>query len=95
MPNDFERGEIIMEKSKRVLSHGKVVQGHIRSAGKQLEGIENGIRSSRNVFNSAVNDYNVKVRSFPMNLLAGVFGFKAKEGFKADPGSEKAPEVKF
>jgi len=61
----------------------------------QLEQIENGIRSSRNVFNSAVNDYNVKVRSFPMNLLAGIFGFKAKEGFKADPGSEKAPEVKF
>ena len=61
----------------------------------QLEQIENGIRSSRNVFNTAVNDYNVKVRSFPMNLLAGMFGFKSKEGFKADPGSEKAPEVKF
>jgi len=61
----------------------------------QLEQIENGIRSSRNTFNGAVNEYNVKVRSFPMNLLAGIFGFHAKEGFKADPGSEKAPEVKF
>jgi len=72
----------------------KANQNYLQLQG-QLEGIENGIRSSRNVFNSAVNDYNVKVRSFPMNLLAGVFGFKAKEGFKADPGSEKAPEVKF
>ena len=62
---------------------------------KQLEGIENGIRNSRNNFNSAVNDYNVKVRSFPMNTLAGIFGFKAKQGFTAEPGSEKAPEVKF
>ena len=72
----------------------KANQNYLQLQG-QLEGIENGIRSSRNLFNSAVNDYNVKVRSFPMNLLAGVFGFKAKEGFKADPGTEKAPEVKF
>jgi LemA protein len=62
---------------------------------KQLEGIENGIRNSRNNFNAAVNDYNVKVRSFPMNTLAGIFGFKAKPGFAAEPGSDKAPEVKF
>jgi len=62
---------------------------------KQLEGIENGIRNSRNNFNAAINDYNVKVRSFPMNTLAGIFGFKAKPGFTAEPGSEKAPEVKF
>jgi LemA protein len=61
----------------------------------QLEGIENGIKNSRKVFNDAVNEYNTKVRSFPMNILGGMFGFKAKEGFKADPGAEKAPEVKF
>ena len=61
----------------------------------QLESIENSIKSSRDNFNTAVNDYNVKVRSFPMNLLSGIFGFKAKTGFTADPGSEKAPEVKF
>jgi LemA protein len=60
-----------------------------------LEGIENGIRNSRNNFNGAVNDYNVKVRSFPMNILSGLFGFKAKTGFTAEPGSDKAPEVKF
>lgn len=60
-----------------------------------LEGIENGIRNNRNEFNAAVNDYNVKVRSFPMNLLSGIFGFKAKAGFTAEPGSDKAPEVKF
>jgi LemA protein len=61
----------------------------------QLEGIENGIKNSRKIFNDAVNDYNTKVRSFPMNILGGMFGFKAKDGFKADPGAEKAPEVKF
>lgn len=61
----------------------------------QLEGIENDVRSSRKVFNDAVNTYNTKVRSFPMNMLAGMFGFKAKEGFKAEEGAEKAPKVQF
>lgn len=61
----------------------------------QLEGIENDVKTSRNVFNEAINTYNVKVRSFPGNLIAGMLGFKAKEGFKADAGTEKAPPVKF
>ncbi len=61
----------------------------------QLEGIENNIKNSRKVFNEAINVYNTKVRSFPMNILGGMFGFHAKEGFKADAGAEKAPEVKF
>ena len=61
----------------------------------QLEGIENNIKNSRKTFNDEINLYNTKVRSFPMNILGGIFGFRAKEGFKADAGAEKAPEVKF
>ena len=61
----------------------------------QLEGTENRIKVSRNDFNAAVADYNIKARSFPMNILAGLTGFKTKEGFQAEAGSEKAPEVKF
>lgn len=61
----------------------------------QLEGTENRIKVARNDFNDAVQAYNVKVRSFPMNIFSGMFGFKTKEGFKAEAGSEKAPEVKF
>jgi len=60
-----------------------------------LEGIENDVKNSRKVFNDAVNSYNVKVRSFPMNMLSGIFGFHKKEGFKADEGAEKAPKVEF
>jgi LemA protein len=66
-----------------------------RNLQAQLEGTENRIKVARNDFNAAVKDYNVKVRSFPINLLAGVFGFSQKEGFTAEQGSEKAPEVKF
>lgn len=61
----------------------------------QLEGIENDVRNSRRTFNDAINTYNTKVRSFPMNIFSGMFGFKAKEGFKADEGAEKAPKVEF
>ncbi len=61
----------------------------------QLEGIENDIRNSRRNFNDAVNVYNTKVRSFPINMLSGMFGFSKKQGFKADEGAEKAPKVQF
>jgi len=66
-----------------------------RNLQTQLEGTENRIKVARNDFNTAIKDYNVKVRSFPINILAGMFGFSQKEGFTADQGSEKAPEVKF
>ena len=61
----------------------------------QLEGIENDVRVSRTRFNESVNTYNTKVRTFPTNLFAGMFGFGVREGFKADQGAEKAPKVQF
>lgn len=61
----------------------------------QLEGTENRIAVARKDFNEAVQGYNVKVRSFPNNLTAGLFGFSQKAGFKADAGAEKAPTVAF
>src|SRR5687768_3548657 len=66
-----------------------------RNLQTQLEGTENRIKVSRNDFNAAVQDYNVSVRTFPMNLFAGMFGFKVKEGFKADEGTQNAPKVDF
>jgi LemA protein len=61
----------------------------------QLEGIENDIRNARKVFNDRVNAYNTKVRTFPANIFAGMFGFHPREGFKADEGAQKAPKVQF
>ena len=61
----------------------------------QLEGIENSVRTSRMNYNEAVNTYNTRVRSFPANIFAGMFGFKRREPFKADEGAEKAPKVQF
>jgi LemA protein len=61
----------------------------------QLEGTENRIATSRRDFNESVQTFNTKVRSFPNNLTAGIFGFSAKAGFKADVGAENAPKVQF
>jgi LemA protein len=61
----------------------------------QLVGTERRIKVARNDFNAAVADYNQKVRSFPSNLVAGVFGFSQQTGFQASEGSEKAVEIKF
>jgi LemA protein len=61
----------------------------------QLEGIENNIKDSRKKFNDAVQIYNTKVRSFPMNILGGMFGFKEKGMFEADKGAEKKVDVNF
>jgi LemA protein len=61
----------------------------------QLEGTETRIKVARNDFNAAVADYNNKVRSFPSSIVAGILGFKKKEGFVADAGTEKATQIKF
>lgn len=61
----------------------------------QLEGTENRIKVARNDFNDAVQTYNTKVRSFPTNIFAGMMGFKQRQGFAAEAGSEKAPSVQF
>jgi len=68
---------------------------NFRDLQAQLEGTENRIKVSRNDFNTAVQDYNSTARRFPNNIFAGMFGFKVKQGFTADAGSEKAPKVQF
>ena len=61
----------------------------------QLEGTENRIKTARNDFNDQVQAYNTKVRTFPTNIFAGMMGFKQRQGFAADAGADRAPEVKF
>lgn len=61
----------------------------------QLEGTENRISVERRAYNEAVQDYNTTVRSFPNNIVAGMFGFKSKGTFQAAEGSDKAPTVSF
>lgn len=61
----------------------------------EIAGTENRIAVARKNYNEAVQEYNVKVRIFPNNLLAGMLNFKEKGMFKAEAGAEKAPKVEF
>lgn len=60
-----------------------------------LEGTENRISTERRAFNETANTYNVFVRQFPNNMLAGMFGFEKKPLFEAVEGAETPPVVDF
>lgn len=61
----------------------------------QIESSENRIAVERQKFNTVTQEYNSKIRTFPNNLTAGMFGFKTKGYFKADAGANAAPKVEF
>lgn len=66
-----------------------------RDVSAELAGTENRIAVARKDFNESIQVYNTKVRSFPNNITAGLFGFGQKAGFKADAGAQNAPKVEF
>ena len=61
----------------------------------ELSGTENRIAVSRRDYNSAVKEYNQKIKTFPANIISGMFGFSSADYFEAVEGSEKAPTVTF
>lgn len=61
----------------------------------QLEGTENRISTERNKYNERVRGFNVSIRRFPTNLIAGLFGFEKMALFEAEEGANVAPVVEF
>lgn len=61
----------------------------------ELAGTENRIAVARKDFNEAITDYNVYVKKFPNNIIAGMFSFTPKAMFASEAGAEKAPQVQF
>lgn len=61
----------------------------------ELSGTENRLAVARQDYNEVVRTFNSDVRSFPGNLIAGMFGFEQKEYFEAASGAETAPSVNF
>ncbi len=63
----------------------------------QLEGTENRITTERMRYIQAVQDYNTYIRSFPQNLIAMMFGYKAKPNFTVqnEAAISTAPTVDF
>lgn len=60
-----------------------------------LEGTENRISFARGEYNTAVQSYNAAIKTFPGNVMAGMFGFTPKKFYESKPGSEDSPVVDF
>lgn len=58
----------------------------------QFEGTENRILTARSRFNEAVEEYNGAIRKLPGSLIAGLAHLQRKAYFRADAGSNQAPE---
>ncbi|NLM50586.1 MAG: LemA family protein [Clostridiaceae bacterium] len=61
----------------------------------ELAGTENRIGVARIEYNDIVAKYNMKIRRFPGNIFANLFGFERAESFQADESSKSAPKVEF
>ncbi len=66
-----------------------------RQLADELAGTENRIAVARRDYNNAVQDYNTQIKSLPKSLYAGMFGFGARDYFKADEKAQEVPQVKF
>jgi LemA protein len=62
---------------------------------KELSDTEDKVAYSRQYYNSVVNDYNIKIRTFPNTLVNEMLGFHEKEFFAADEAERKSVKVSF
>ena len=58
----------------------------------QLTDTENKIAYARQFYNDSVMSFNTAIQSFPANLLAGMFGFAAREYFEIEPAADRGAE---
>lgn len=61
----------------------------------ELAGTENRIATARKDYNESAREYNVSVKKFPKNIIAGMFGFSEVDYFEAQDGTESVPQVSF
>lgn len=61
----------------------------------ELAGTENRIAVERMRFNDEIKSYNIKIKKFPANFIAGIFGFSERPYFEIEKGTEKAPKMEF
>ena len=61
----------------------------------ELAGTENRIAVERRRFNETVKAYNIRIRSFPTNIIAGMFGFEKATFFDVPQERQDAPKVEF
>jgi len=62
---------------------------------KELTDTEDKIQAARRFYNTNVRDLNIKIESFPANIIAMSFGFSQMELFEAVAGEKEPISVKF
>lgn len=66
---------------------------------EELVDTEDKIQAARRFYNGSARDLNIKVKTFPTNIFAGMFGFKAREFFEVGEAEQaeisKATDVQF
>ena len=62
---------------------------------EELTSTEDRIAYARQFYNDSVMKYDNKIQSIPSNIIAGMFGFKSREYFKAEEGATEVPKVQF
>ena len=68
---------------------------NFRQLQTELSETENRIAVSRQIYNDATLTYNNSIQVFPAVLLAGPFGFTAKEYLETEAAQREAPDVSF
>lgn len=62
---------------------------------EELTTTENKVAYSRQLYNKTVADYNIKRESFPSNLIAGIFNFKAEQQLAIPDAEREVPKITF
>lgn len=83
---------VISESNPEIKSNANFMQLQT-----ELGDIENKLAAARRFFNSATNEYNTYIESFPTNFIASMFKFQVGNSFELENREEvaKAPEVSF
>ena len=90
LTNALSRLLVIVENYQDLKSSQNFIQ-----LSDELAGTENRIATARRDYNEAVKTYNLKIKKFPSNVMANMFGFGEKQYFEASEESKNVPNVQF
>ncbi|MCE5329718.1 LemA family protein, partial [bacterium] len=69
---------------------------HFTKLMEDLQGIESNIAFARQFYNDMVMQFNTRIQTFPGNVFAGMFNFKAKDYFLVEDTTAREPvKVQF
>ena len=90
LTNALSRLLVVVENYPELKSSQNFIQ-----LSDELAGTENRIATARRDYNEAVKTYNLKIKKFPSNVMANMFGFGEKQYFEASEESKNVPNVQF